>query len=100
MKLCGFVYILTIKRNGTLYVGVTRDIAARLEEHRSNANPRSFVSQYGLYTLVWYERHELLVDAIAREKRIKRWKRDWKLSLIEEQNPQWRNIELDYTDTR
>jgi len=99
MKLCGFVYILTNKRNGTLYVGVTRDIAARLDEHRTDKDPNSFVSRYKLYALVWYERHDWLVDAIAREKRIKRWKRDWKIALIEENNPNWKNIELDYTDT-
>ncbi|MGB6229647.1 MAG: GIY-YIG nuclease family protein [Litorimonas sp.] len=99
MKLCGFVYILANRRNGTLYVGVTRDIAARLGEHRSDKDKESFVSRYGVYTLVWYERHNMLVDAIAREKAIKRWKRAWKIALIEEHNPKWQNIELDYSDT-
>ena len=99
MRLCGFVYILTNKRNGTLYIGVTRDIAARLEEHRSDHDPKSFVSTYGLYTLVWYERHDLLADAIAREKRLKRWKREWKIALIEKHNPKWENVEIPYWDT-
>ena len=98
MRLFGFVYILTNQRNGTLYIGVTRDLAQRLAEHRADVDPDSFVSRYGLYTLVWFERHDLLVNAIAREKRLKRWKREWKIELIEANNPRWENIELDWMD--
>ena len=98
-RLCGFVYILASRRNGTLYIGVTRDLAARLHEHRTNRDPRSFVSRYGVYTLVRYERFDRLADAIAREKRLKRWKREWKIALIEDTNPKWDNLELTFHDT-
>src|SRR6266436_8283882 len=75
------VYILASKRNGTLYVGVTSDIAGRAWQHRSNA-VGGFVRDYGVHRLVFVEFHETIADAILREKRIKKWHRTWKLELI------------------
>ena len=85
------VYILASKRNGTLYVGVTSDIARRAWEHRLNA-VGGFVQGYGVRRLVFVEFHGTMDDAILREKRIKRWRRAWKLELIERHNPQWRDL--------
>jgi putative endonuclease len=83
-----YVYILASRRNGTLYTGVTSDLIRRIWDHRQGATP-SFASRYGVKRLVWYEELEDIVSAIAREKQIKRWRRAWKLALIEARNPQW-----------
>ena len=80
------VYILASKRNGTLYVGVTSDLVKRIWEHRSNM-VEGFTKRYKVKQLVWYELHESMESAIMREKRIKDWKRPWKLELIESNNP-------------
>jgi putative endonuclease len=85
------VYILASQRNGTLYVGVTADLARRIWQHRSDA-VAGFVQDYRVYRLVFAEFHETMADAILREKRIKKWRRAWKLELIERQNPQWRDL--------
>ena len=85
------VYILASQRNGTLYVGVTSDVARRAWQHRSNA-VAGFVRDYGVQRLVFIEFHETMEDAILREKRIKKWRRAWKLGLIERDNPQWRDL--------
>ena len=85
------VYILASKRNGTLYTGVTSDIARRAWQHRSNA-VGGFVHDYGVHRLVFVEFHETMADAILREKRIKKWRRTWKLELIERHNRQWRDL--------
>ena len=85
------VYILASKRNGTLYIGVTNDIGRRAWEHRSNA-VGGFVRDYGVHRLVFVEFHETMADAILREKRIKKWRRTWKLELIERHNRQWRDL--------
>jgi putative endonuclease len=85
------VYILASQRNGTLYVGVTGDLARRVWQHRSNA-VGGFVQDYTVHRLVFAEFHETMADAILREKRIKKWGRAWKLELIERQNPQWRDL--------
>ena len=85
------VYILASKRNGTLYVGVTSDIVRRAWEHRSNA-VGGFVRDYGVYRLVFVEFHQTMADAILRGKRIKKWRRAWKLELIERDNPEWRDL--------
>jgi putative endonuclease len=85
------VYILASQRNGTLYVGVTSDLARRVWQHRSNA-VSGFVQDYRVYKLVFVEFHETMADAILREKRIKKWRRRWKLELIERLNPQWRDL--------
>ena len=87
----GYVYILASQRNGTLYIGVTRDLATRLYEHQNELTP-GFTSTYGVKTLVWFEEYERLVDAITREKTMKKWPRKWKLNLIEQRNPTWEDI--------
>ena len=85
------VYILTNKRNGTLYVGVTSNLPKRVWEHK-NKVVEGFTQKYGLISLVWYERHETMEVAIQREKAIKFWKRRWKLKIIEETNPDWLDL--------
>ena len=85
------VYVLASRRNGTLYVGVTSDLARRVWQHRSNAIA-GFVQDYSVYRLVFAEFHETMPAAILREKRIKKWRRAWKLELIERHNPQWRDL--------
>ncbi len=80
------VYPLASKRNGTLYIGVTSDLPARIAQHKANLVP-GFTRQYSVHTLVWYEVHPDMPSAIAREKAMKEWKRAWKLALIEEGNP-------------
>ena len=87
----GWVYMLASKRNGTLYLGVTSDIATRLEQHRSGA-VAGFARKYACRNLVWLERHDDIQDARQRELRMKKWKRAWKLELIEKDNPQWRDL--------
>jgi len=84
----GFVYILASKRNGTLYIGVTSDLHGRIQAHREGRGS-AFVNKYGVTRLVWFEQYPLYVDAIQRETSLKRWKRDWKLALIEKVNPNW-----------
>jgi putative endonuclease len=85
------VYILTSKRNGTLYVGVTSDVARRAWEHRSNA-VGGFVRDYGVHRLVFVEFHETMADAILSEKRNKKWRRASQMELNERHNPQWRDL--------
>ena len=84
------VYILASKRNGTLYTGVTGDLAHRLFQHR-NGNGGAFTRKYGVTQLVHVELFSEVHDAIAREKAIKKWRRAWKLELIEKDNPSWRD---------
>jgi putative endonuclease len=88
------VYLLASKRNGTLYVGVTSDLAARTHQHRSGRIP-GFARDYGVKLLVWFEEHATMESAIQREKRIKKWNRAWKLQLIEADNPDWRDLAED-----
>jgi putative endonuclease len=85
------VYILTSKRNGTLYIGVTSDLIKRVWEHKNNL-VEGFTKQYGVHNLVWYEAHENMESAILREKMLKEWKRTWKLELIERSNPDWNDL--------
>ena len=84
-------YLIASKRNGTLYVGVTSNLVARVWQHRQHVAP-GFTQRYGVLLLVWYELHPTMEAAIVREKRIKHWKRAWKIRLIEERNPYWRNL--------
>ena len=91
-----FVYLLANRRNGTLYVGVTSDLVKRVQEHREGLVP-GFTSKYVIKTLVYWELHHDINEAILREKRIKRWQRKWKLDLIEAGNPQWRDLWCDLT---
>ena len=85
------MYILTSKRNGTLYVGLTSNLAERVWEHKNNM-VEGFTRRYGLHRLVWYEVHETMESAIVREKGIKGWRRIWKLELIEATNPDWEDL--------
>jgi len=87
----GFIYIMTNRRNGTLYVGVTSDLVRRCYEHRKGLL-RGFTKQYGLKQLVYFEQHEDIRSAILREKAIKHWPRAWKVRLILAQNPNWRDL--------
>lgn len=88
------VYILASKRNGTLYTGVTSDLTNRIGLHRSGQIP-GFTQRYNCKTLVWWEQHYTMADAIKREKQIKRWRRVWKLELIETSNRTWRDLTPD-----
>jgi putative endonuclease len=85
-----FVYILASRRNGTLYIGMTDDLARRVWEHQSRAIP-GFTKKYGIKTLVWYELHESRESAFQRERQLKKWNRAWKLALIERSNPKWQD---------
>jgi len=85
------VYILSSQRNGTLYIGVTSDLIRRVWEHKNNL-VEGFTKKYGVHQLVYFEFHDDMVSAITREKQIKKWNRDWKLRLIEEQNPDWKDL--------
>ena len=85
------VYILASKRNGTLYVGVTSDLVQRVWQHK-NDFVEGFTKQYGVHRLVWYEVHGSMESAIVREKALKKWNRAWKIELIEEGNPGWKDL--------
>jgi putative endonuclease len=86
-----FVYMLASARNGTLYVGVTGNLAGRVSEHREEILD-GFTKQYSVHTLVWFEEFADVYEAILREKRIKKWRRAWKLELIEKTNPKWTDL--------
>ena len=86
-----YVYLLASGKHGTLYVGVTNDLVRRVYEHKTKSVP-SFTSQYGVDRLVWYETYDDPENAILREKDIKKWKREWKIRLIEENNPDWSDL--------
>jgi putative endonuclease len=85
------VYILASEPYGTLYIGVTSNLAQRLEGHR-NGTVEGFTKQYGVHTLVYVEVHDGMYEAIQREKRLKKWNRAWKIRLIEEMNPEWQDL--------
>ena len=85
------VYIMASRRNGTLYVGVTGDLVRRVWEHRNDAE-KGFTTRYGVHLLVYFETHARIDDAIVREKQIKKWRRAWKIRLIEGMNPEWNDL--------
>ncbi len=85
------VYILASRRDGTLYVGVTNNLIRRVWEHKQNLTD-GFTKKYTVHTLVYYELYSDILHAIAREKEIKKWKRRWKLQLIEKNNPDWKDL--------
>ena len=92
MKFQGsYVYIITNKRNGTLYTGVTSDLIKRVAEHKEGSID-GFSKRYDLKMLVWYEVHDDINEAIKREKQIKNWERNWKLRIIEDKNPDWLDL--------
>jgi putative endonuclease len=86
-----FVYMLASRRNGTLYVGMTDDLARRIHEHKTGALP-GFTRKHRTKTLVWYEVHDSRESAFGRERLIKRWRREWKIALVLEQNGEWRDL--------
>jgi putative endonuclease len=87
----GWTYIMTNKPRGVLYIGVTADLAARALQHREGTGS-AFCRKYNLTRLVLAERHDDITNAIAREKALKAWQRAWKIDLIEQQNPDWRDL--------
>jgi putative endonuclease len=89
-----YVYIITNKKDGVLYIGVTSDLVKRIYEHK-NGIFDGFSKKYNLDTLVYFEVYEGVHEAITREKQVKEWNRDWKVKLIEENNPDWNDLYLD-----
>ena len=89
------VYLLASHRNGTLYGGVPSDLMGRLHQHREGLIA-GFTKDYGVHRLVWFETHATMEHAISREKRIKKWNRAWKVRMIEEANPDWRDLAVDF----
>ena len=90
-RMAYFVYILASKKNGTLYIGVTNDLVRRVHEHKTHA-VAGFTSQYDVDQLVWFDQTDSIETAIRTEKRLKGWKRDWKIALIEKTNPDWTDL--------
>jgi putative endonuclease len=86
-----YVYMLASQRNGTLYIGVTGDLVRRIYEHKNKVH-RGFTAEYDVDRLVWFEVYDDPEGAIVREKELKKWRRAWKLRLIEESNPQWLDL--------
>jgi putative endonuclease len=87
----GWVYIMADRYRGTMYTGVTADLAARIRQHKTGEGS-DFCVRYGLARLVWAERGDDIIFCIAHEKRLKRWRRAWKFALIEQGNPEWRDL--------
>ena len=94
----GYVYIMANHKTGTIYIGSTSDIQSRVIEHKTAANPQSFTARYGLDRLVYYEFFETIGEATRREKAMKRYKRAWKIALIETDNPEWNDLPLSWDD--
>jgi len=92
-----YFYILASKRNGTLYIGITNDLVKRIYEHKSGLI-EGFTKKYSIDKLVYFESSEDVNAAILREKRIKKWKRQWKIELIEKSNPEWRDLSEDFSN--
>nr|WP_288932303.1 GIY-YIG nuclease family protein [uncultured Allomuricauda sp.] len=90
------VYIMTNRLNGVLYVGVTDNLDERVKEHKLKAFPKSFTAKYNCDKLVYFEQFENGEEAVKREKQMKKWKREWKINLIEEFNPNWVDISLNW----
>jgi len=90
-----YLYILSNKYNGTLYIGVTNDLERRMFEHKGKLID-GFTKKYNLNRLIYFETFQYINDAIKREKNMKKWKRQWKINLIEEENPNWRDLSKDW----
>ena len=91
MQKVSYVYIMASQRNGTLYVGATSDLVKRVWEHKNKLVP-GFTAQYNVHMLVYYEIHQTIMEAARRERRFKNWCRQWKLNLVEQNNPTWRDL--------
>ncbi len=85
------VYLMATRKDGTLYLGVTRDLVRRVYQHK-NKTLKGFTSRYDVDRLVWFETYDDPVNAITREKEVKKWRRDWKIQLINQSNPDWRDL--------
>ncbi len=90
----GYVYMMASRNYGTLYIGVTNDLARRVDEHRAKTNT-GFTARYSIHRLVWYEEFNDFWEAIERERQLKRWNRKWKIELIESVNPYWEDLAVD-----
>lgn len=90
-----YIYILASQKNGTLYIGVTNNIERRVLEHKEKIN-EGFTSRYNISRLVYFETFQYINDAILREKRLKKWNRQWKINLIEEENKEWNDLSEDW----
>jgi putative endonuclease len=86
-----YVYIMASKRNGTLYIGVTNNLPQRVWEHKNDVH-EGFTKKYGVHRLVWFEVTSDVEEAILREKQMKKWRRQWKINLIEKENPNWNDL--------
>ena len=91
MAKCGYTYILASRKNGTLYIGVTSDLIGRVRQHREDARA-GFTAAYSVHQLVYFETHRNMIEAIRREKCMKKWRRSWKIEAIEKHNPQWQDL--------
>ena len=92
-----YVYILASQRNGTLYIGMTNDLQRRVFEHKTGVI-KGFTQKYGVTTLIYFEEFQQVEQAIERENNLKKWKRAWKLTLIEKENPNWNDLAKDWYD--
>ncbi len=92
-----YVYIITNKPNGVLYIGLTKNLKRRIYQHRKKVHPNTFSARYNLKKLVYFEVIESKEEALIRERRMKKWNRDWKIELIEKNNPYWKDL---YTDLK
>ncbi len=92
-----YVYILASKKNGTLYIGMTNDLESRVLQHKQKVN-EGFTSIYEVDNLVYYESFQYVDDAIKREKQLKKWDRQWKINLIEEENKDWKDLSEDWNN--
>jgi putative endonuclease len=94
----GSVYMITTKNNAALYIGITSDLLSRTNQHREKQYPKSFTAQYNITKLVYFEHHATIIEAIDREKQLKRWSRIKKERLINNMNPEWRDLYEDIKD--
>ena len=91
-----YVYVMANKPNGVIYIGVTDDIEERIKEHKNKIYPKSFTARYNCDKLVYFEEFENGEEAAVREKQFKKWKRNWKVKLIEEMNPSWSDLSMNW----
>jgi putative endonuclease len=95
-KMLHYVYIITNKKNGTVYIGETGNIKARISQHKRKVHPTTFSARYNLDKLVYFEIVASKEAALKREKQLKKWNRDWKIRIIEEKNPEWIDLSSDW----
>ena len=93
-----YVYIMASRKHGTLYVGVTDNLVGRVIQYKKKVYKNSFTAKYNVTKLVYFEAYEDVHEAIAKEKQLKKWKREWKIKIIEENNPDWKDLYKDLAD--